>query len=179
MTPCAGHFQDKPAFVLSEWLPGTIRWQHCVAIGIHQKDSHAERVFAKQDHLPRVCSRTGRWQRAWPTVNFGRYDRNAMKRPHPTAKKRPTISGLYDAHGNLYEWTFDRIDQPQLPSLLVDFLGSEVGNGRILRGGSWPYAADRSRSAYRDDDDPYSSGSSFGFRLALTPSELPVRIKGD
>ena len=112
-------------------------------------------------------------------VDYGWYDRNAMKRPHPIAKKRPTISGLYDAHGNLYEWTFDRIDQPQLPSLLVDFLGSEVGNGRILRGGSWSYAADRSRSAYRDDDDPYSSGSSFGFRLALTPSELPVRIKGD
>jgi formylglycine-generating enzyme required for sulfatase activity len=71
-------------------------------------------------------------------ADYGWYDRNAKKHPHATTQKRPTISGLYDAHGNLYEWTFDRRDQPQLPSLLVDFLGSDIGDGRILRGAAGP-----------------------------------------
>lgn len=108
--------------------------------------------------------------------DYGWYWGNSRKRPHVTAQKRPTLSGLFDTHGNLYEWVFDRMSDDLLPSVLEDHLGPVFGDQRILRGGSWSYTADRSRSAYRDDDDPFSHGTSFGMRLALTPTARLLEV---
>ncbi|MEI7702374.1 MAG: SUMF1/EgtB/PvdO family nonheme iron enzyme [Planctomycetia bacterium] len=109
-------------------------------------------------------------------ADYGWYWGNSQKRPQATAKKRPSISGLYDTHGNLYEWTFDGRELPQqpMPTVLIDYTGIQDSGSRILRSGSWSYSEDRCRSAYRDDDDPNSNGTSFGFRLVLTPSALPI-----
>jgi formylglycine-generating enzyme required for sulfatase activity len=108
--------------------------------------------------------------------DYGWYWDNSRRRPQRTAQKRPTLSGLFDTHGNLYEWVFDRMSLDLLPNVLEDHLGAVIGDQRILRGGSWPYTADRSRSAYRDDDDPYSHGTSFGMRLALTPTARLLEV---
>ena len=73
--------------------------------------------------------------------------------------------GLYDMHGNLWEWVWDgyRADYENLPS--VDPVHNvEPGAGRVLRGGLWDSYARRCRSANRLNYYPSSSYDSLGFR---------------
>lgn len=72
--------------------------------------------------------------------------------------------GLYDMHGNVYEWCEDGYaDYPAQP--VSDPLGA--GPSRVLRGGSWIDLGRRCRSARRSRGDPASRDNLIGFRLAL------------
>jgi formylglycine-generating enzyme required for sulfatase activity len=93
---------------------------------------------------------------------------NSGKRPRATAVKPPLIGGLFDADGNLYEWTHDRDAAIDGSSSLVDPQGASGGSSRVLRGGSWSLDAATCRVAYRISDAPTSHRSSRGFRLALS-----------
>lgn len=75
----------------------------------------------------------------------------------------PNAWGLYDMHGNLYEWCLDWFGSL---SNGTDPLGPVSGSSRVVRGGSWEHAADYCRSSYRYD--PYSNGIPHGFRLACS-----------
>ena len=76
---------------------------------------------------------------------------NSEKGTHPVGLKKPNAFGLYDMHGNVFEWCLDTYHQnykgaPTDGSAWVE--GGEP-NSRVMRGGSWLYEADLSRSAYR------------------------------
>ena len=83
----------------------------------------------------------------------------------PVKTLPPNGWGLYEMHGNLWEWCLDRHgDYPTTEA--VDPLGATQGDDRVLRGGSWYDVGRDCRSAYRGGDLPGYRHGSVGLRLA-------------
>jgi formylglycine-generating enzyme required for sulfatase activity len=83
---------------------------------------------------------------------------------------RPSPRGLFDTHGNVWEWCQDRY-QPQLPDGADDPLGRSDRSNRVIRGGGWDRSAWHCRAAYRHSPTPDYRAAYNGFRLVRTLRE--------
>jgi serine/threonine protein kinase/formylglycine-generating enzyme required for sulfatase activity len=97
---------------------------------------------------------------------FGWFIENSGEKVHPVREKRPNARGLFDIHGNLFEWTHDFYG-PLGESDQADSLSTD--SNRVFRGGSWRFGASNCRSAYRIGFPPENGNNYVGFRLALLP----------
>ncbi|MEO0869917.1 MAG: formylglycine-generating enzyme family protein [Cyanobacteria bacterium J06642_11] len=81
--------------------------------------------------------------------------------------------GLYDMHGNVWEWCLDdfhdNYDEAPADGSAWLFSGDKKSGSKMLRGGSWLNGPDNCRSACRDDDDPDYRLNSVGFRVVCLP----------
>jgi len=84
----------------------------------------------------------------------------------------PNAFGLYDMHGNVWEWCADTWfdDYTGAPMDGSPNTGSAAHMLRVARGGSWHETPDHCRSAVRLKLDPKDKEDYFGFRIALTAS---------
>jgi formylglycine-generating enzyme required for sulfatase activity len=76
------------------------------------------------------------------------YDGNAGNAAHPVGQLQSNAWGLYDMHGNVWEWVQDWKGS-YTSGTVTDPAGSQSGSARVDRGGSWNNDAKRCRSAYR------------------------------
>jgi formylglycine-generating enzyme required for sulfatase activity len=98
------------------------------------------------------------------------YAKNSGHTTHPVGKKKPNAWGLYDMHGNVYEWCQDWYgDHPS--GSVTDPTGAASGRGRVLRGGSFLSQTSDVRSAKRAYLQPVISAVTYGFRVLRSSVE--------
>jgi formylglycine-generating enzyme required for sulfatase activity len=91
---------------------------------------------------------------------------NSQQTTHPVGQKTPNAWGLYDMHGNVWEWCQDWYG-PYNTDNAVDPRGAVSGSYRVIRGGSCYGGARNCRSAYRNTRDPDNANINLGFRMVL------------
>ncbi|MFO1004665.1 MAG: SUMF1/EgtB/PvdO family nonheme iron enzyme [Planctomycetaceae bacterium] len=85
---------------------------------------------------------------------------------HAVGTKKANAWGLFDMHGNLYEWCRDGYADQPLGG--ADPVNTSAVDRRVLRGGSWGLSARSTRSAFRNWYTPEDRGDNSGFRVSRT-----------
>ena len=134
-------------------LPTEAEWEYACRAG-------SRSAFANGDIKELDCGQD-------PNLDqLGWYCGNADNTTHPVAKKLPNAWGLYDMHGNVFEWTGDWYgNYPFEP--VTDPAGPVTGRGWVIRGGCWKSFARFCRSANRSRYSPDFHNRYTGFRLVV------------
>ncbi|MEQ8791501.1 MAG: SUMF1/EgtB/PvdO family nonheme iron enzyme [Pirellulaceae bacterium] len=136
-------------------LPTEAEWEYACRGGSTTKYSFGASDTSLKDH-------------AWFEVNAWDVDE---KYAHSVGQKRANAFGLYDMHGNVWEWCQDWYGEDYYAnSPGNDPRGPSEGSYRVYRGGGWSPAAWDCRSAFRSGYNPSLRISILGFRVALSPS---------
>lgn len=102
-------------------------------------------------------------------VDYAWYDKNSDDKTHPVGEKLPNDWGLYDMHGNVWEWVQDwygpYTTAETAATVVEDPVGPDSGSHRVIRGGGWGSDAGNCRSAYRSYWHPGLARRDLGFRL--------------
>jgi formylglycine-generating enzyme required for sulfatase activity len=127
-------------------LPTEAEWEYACRAGTSTAYSFGDEITPKDANL--------RYSEIGKPIEVGSYNPNAF--------------GLYDMHGNVWEWCEDwKVNYPK--GAVTDPKGPAKGEYRVLRGGSFVSHASTARSSNRSNDcSPTVRDDLVGFRLART-----------
>ena len=131
-------------------LPTEAQWEYACRAGTMTKYSFGDDESKLGDY-------------AWFNKNASNLDEIYA---HAVGVKKPNPWGLFDMHGNVYEWCQDWYADKLLGG--IDPVGTSAVDRRVLRGGSWFYLAKGSRSANRNSWRPTVRYIVNGFRVVRT-----------
>ena len=141
-------------------LPTEAEWEYCCRAGTSTPFHFGNELNGTQAN----CDGNN----PYGTTKKGPY----LEKTSPVGSYPANAWGLYDMHGNVWEWCQDWYgDYPK--QSVTDPRGPEVGSICVSRGGSWYNEAAGCRSANRYWYDPSIRNSGVGFRLALSSSGIP------
>ena len=103
-------------------------------------------------------------------TNYAWYCVNSGGTTHPVGQKLPNPWGLYDMHGNVWEWCQDWYGTYP-GGIVLDPQGPDSGSYRVIRGGFWYSYPWPCRSAFRYDNNPDDRRYFIGFRVVLAPGQ--------
>jgi len=126
-------------------LPTESEWEYACRAGTTTKYSFGDKITPKD----------------------GNYYDSEIDKPVAVGSYKSNAFGLYDMHGNVFEWCEDRRDDYPAGAI-TDPKGPATGTRRVLRGGSFDRFGSIARSSYREVDSPSERSYNFGFRLART-----------
>ena len=102
------------------------------------------------------------------------YDVNSKNTTHPVGQKEANAFGLYDMHGNVWQWCQDCWDENYYSkSPAENPQGPDQGALRVLRGGSCIGDHGLCRSAYRRRGGPGGRVIGWGFRVVVPAFRTP------
>jgi formylglycine-generating enzyme required for sulfatase activity len=111
--------------------------------------------------------------------DYAWYDENSGSKTHPVGEKKPNQFGLYDMHGNVWEWCEDGWHESYNESPDDSDEWSSKNNDKLLRGGSCDYNTDFCRNSFRYRGAPDLRYMNIGFRVACTIMYLPEMVEID
>jgi len=164
---------DRPVIEVSwEEAEGYVRWLKRMTGKDYRLLSEAEWEYAARAGNP------GRWSFGDDEAQLGDYawfSKNSKVKTEPVAKKRPNAFGLYDMHGNVWQWVEDPYHHSYYHNSYdgAPSDGSVWGKGgdassRVVRGGSWTNFPQDLRSAHRNRTTTDFRYDVLGFRVGRT-----------
>jgi len=102
--------------------------------------------------------------------DYGWYTGNSGNQAHPVGEKKPNTFGLYDMHGNVWQWVEDcyHEDYSGAPERGSAWKQGADCSSRVVRGGSWGSNPEILRSASRFGNPSVGRYFTLGFRVART-----------
>ncbi|WP_175517920.1 formylglycine-generating enzyme family protein [Thiothrix caldifontis] len=140
-------------------LPTEAEWENACRAGVSSAFS-----FEGELSLEKV-----NYSGVWDDSGF---DIKAIQKTIEVKSYSPNTWGLYEMHGNVWEWCQDWYGDYPVDSI-SNPEGSASGKYRVLRGGSWGDSGMYCRSATREFDDPSDGNDRFSFRLVIDV-QLPL-----
>jgi formylglycine-generating enzyme required for sulfatase activity len=137
-------------------LPTEAQWEYACRAG-----TWGDNYSAYNTGSDMISNDTG-----WYISNSG--TNNSTRRTHSVGEKQINDWGLYDMHGNVWEWCWDKYAAYTTSGTQTDPTGGDEYSGdyRVQRGGSWSDSEDKLRSAARQVISyPNGKYNHVGFRL--------------
>lgn len=144
-------------------LPTDAQWEYACRAGTTGDYSFGNSVDALSRY-GNYCDRSNTGGYSWQDKSYDDgHDKTA-----PVGSYRPNAWGLYDMHGNVWEWCLDWYAAQLSGDTVREPVGPSSGTIRVFRGGGWDNTTTSCRSAFRSRNEPGYRYYDRGFRLALS-----------
>ncbi len=155
----------------------SITWLDCASFIEKLNTKVADQIGRRKIYMPteaewecacRAGSKTA-WSFGGDPAAIGEYawiDANSGGTTHPVGQKKPNALGLYDMHGNVYEWCTDWYE-PFSNAKLTDPAGPQTAKYKSSRGGCYSYIANYARSGFRGQPEPTEKRDALGLRILI------------